>query len=223
VQGKSVVTVNKMKKSIIDYALIESAQVQSTPYPFFGVEDAFNPDARQALLADFPLIDNGGSLPLASVAVKGALARLVDEIKGDQFRALMSKKFAVNLIGKPIIITARGFSRQKDGQNHTDSKTKLITILFYVNDGWDSPDGRLRMLNSNNIDDYAEEFSSSIGQMIAFKVTDNCWHGYHAYEGQRQSLQVNYLVSEKYTSHHVYRHKISAFFKKLVKPSVVKK
>jgi hypothetical protein len=220
---KNLVTMNKMKKAIIDSAKIETAQVQSAPYPFFGVDDAFNPDARKALLADFPLIDDGGSLPLESVEVKGALAQLVDEIKGDQFRQLMAKKFTVDLKDKPIIITARGFSRQKDGQIHTDSKTKLITILFYVNDGWDSPNGRLRMLNSNNIDDYAEEFSSSIGQMIAFKVTDNCWHGYHAYEGQRQSLQVNYLVSEKYTSHHVYRHKISAFFKKLFKPSAVKK
>jgi hypothetical protein len=53
--------------------------------------------------------------------------------------------------------------------------------------------------------------------MIAFKVTDNCWHGYRSYEGQRQALQINYLVEEKYTNHHVYRHKLSAFFKKIAK------
>ncbi len=204
-------------KSIIDYTAIENASVVSEPFPFFGLEDAFDSDAHAALLADFPKIDSGGSFPLENIVITGAVARLVEEIKSDQFRDLMAKKFDVDLNDKPLVITARGFSREKDGRNHTDSKTKLITILLYVNDGWESPNGRLRMLNSDNIDDYAQEFSSSIGQLIAFKVTDNCWHGYQSYEGKRQSLQINYLVEEKYTNHHVYRHKISAFFKKLFK------
>jgi hypothetical protein len=204
-----------MNKPVIDYAAIEKAEVQKTPYPFFGVDNAFVESSHDALLNDFPSIRHGGSLPLESIAVKGELARLVDDIKSEQFRHLLAKKFEVDLQNKPIVITARGYSREKDGQIHTDSKTKLITVLLYVNDGWESANGRLRMLKSNKVDDYATEFSSSIGQMIAFKVTDNCWHGYQSYEGQRQSLQINYLVEEKYTKHHVYRHKVSAFFKKL--------
>lgn len=202
-------------KKIIDYAAINNVELESSPYPFFGIENVFDESSHAALLADFPTIKAGGSLPLDSIEVSGELAKLIDEIKSDQFRELMGRKFEVDLKDKPIIITARGFSRQKDGQVHTDSKTKLITILLYVNDGWESPDGHLRMLNSNDVDDYAAEFSSSIGQMIAFKVTENCWHGYRSYEGQRQSLQINYLVEEKYTNHHVYRHKLSAFFKRI--------
>jgi len=205
--------------SIINYEAIDNAIVTQSPYPFFGVDTAFNESSHQALLNDFPSSTYGGSLPLESISVTASLAQLVDELKGDKFRELMAKKFSVDLQDKPIIITARGYSRQKDGQVHTDSKTKLITILLYINDGWDDASGRLRMLNANNIDDYAAEFSSSIGQLIAFKVTDNCWHGYQSYEGQRQSLQINYLVEEKYTKHHVYRHKLSAFFKKLFSKS----
>ena len=204
-----------MNSSVIDYTAIEKAEVQQVPYPFFGLENAFEKSSHDELLKDFPSITHGGSLPLESIAIKGKLAQLVDDIKSEQFRRLLAKKFEVDLQDKPIVITARGYSREKDGQIHTDSKTKLITVLLYVNDGWDSASGRLRMLKSNQIDDYAAEFSSSIGQMIAFKVTDNCWHGYRSYEGQRQSLQINYLVEEKYTKHHVYRHKLSAFFKKL--------
>lgn len=200
---------------IIDYTAIENAEVQQTPYPFFGIDNVFSESSHKPLLEDFPKISNGGSFPLESIEVKGALAKLVEEIESDEFRSVMGKKFSVDLTDKPLVVTARGFSRQKDGQNHTDSKTKLITVLLYVNDGWESPNGRLRMLNANDINDYAAEFSSSIGQMIAFKVTDNCWHGYNSYEGQRQSLQINYLVEEKYTNHHVYRHKLSAFFKKV--------
>ncbi len=203
--------------NIIDYDVIEKASVESSPYPFFGIDNALKKASFDALLKDFPKIEKGGSFPLESIEVSGALADLVDEVESAEFRHLMGKKFSVDLSDKPIVITARGLSRQKDGQIHTDSKTKLITILIYVNDGWESPKGRLRMLNSNRLDDYAAEFSSAIGQMIAFKVTDNCWHGYHPYEGQRQSLQINYLVEEKYTNHHVYRHKLSAFFKKITR------
>lgn len=206
-----------MSQSIINYSAIENVDVETSPFPFFGVENVFAEEAREGLLSTFPKIEAGGSLPLNSLPIAGRFAELVEEIKSDRFRQVMAEKFQVDLSDKPLIITARGFSRAKDGQIHTDSKTKLITILLYVNDGWDSPTGRLRMLNSENLEDYAAEFSSSIGQMIAFKVTDNCWHGYHSYEGQRQSLQINYLVEEKYTWHHTYRHKLSAFFKKLFK------
>jgi len=206
-----------MSSSIINYDAINTAPVEYAPYPHLGIENAFNQEHHSALLADFPKINKGGSFPLESDSTKGAFVKLIDEIRGDQFRQALAKKFDVDLQDKPIIITARGFSRAKDGQVHTDSKTKLITILLYVNDGWESANGRLRILNSGNLDDVKTEFSSSIGQMIAFKVTDNCWHGYHSYEGQRQALQINYLVEEKYTNHHIYRHKISAFFKKLFK------
>lgn len=199
---------------MINYDAISAASVTQIPYPFFGVENALDVSSHQALLNDFPSSSHGGSLPLDSVDIKGAMARLIEEIKGDVFRQLMAEKFSVDLEDKPIVITARGYSRQKDGQVHTDSKTKLITVLLYFNDGWEYESGRLRMLRSNDINDCAEEFSSAIGQMIAFKVTDNCWHGYHAFDGQRQSLQINYLVEEKYTKHHIYRHKISAWFKK---------
>lgn len=206
-----------MPQPIINYDAISAAPVAESPYPHMGIDNVFNKEHHKALLADFPKIDKGGSFPLEPGTTNGTFGHLVEEIYSDQFRQALAKKFAVNLQDKPIIVTARGFSRAKDGKVHTDSKTKLITILLYVNDGWDSANGRLRILNSGNLDDVKTEFSSSIGQMIAFKVTDNCWHGYHSYEGQRQSLQINYLVEEKYTSHHVYRHKMSAFFKKLFK------
>ena len=208
---------NTNSETVIDYSAIEKANVCSLPYPFFGIANAFNQSSHQSLLESFPAIESGGSLPLDGLPLQGAFATLIEEINSDNFRQVMAKKFDVDLDDKPLIITARGFSRQKDGQVHTDSKTKLITILLYVNEHWDSETGRLRMLNTNDINDCAEEFSSSIGQMIAFKVTDNCWHGYHPYEGKRQSLQINYLVESKYTKHHVYRHKLSAFFKKLFK------
>ncbi|ODS24598.1 hypothetical protein AB835_02805 [Candidatus Endobugula sertula] len=201
-------------QTIINYNAIDKAVVKQRPYPFFGSDNAFSPASHAELLKNFPKITSGGSFPLDAITTTAVFNQLVEEIKSDQFRHIIEKKFSVDLKDKPLVITARGFSRQKDGRIHKDSKTKLITILLYINDGWDYKEGRLRILKSDNLNDYETEFASSIGQMIAFKVTDNCWHGYQSYEGQRQSLQINYLVEEKYTKHHVYRHKLSAFFKK---------
>lgn len=206
-----------MAEEIINYTVIDNADVNSSPYPYFAIDNIFNEDRHSSLLEDFPKINSGGSFPLSSLEIKGSIKELVKEIESDKFRNVFAKKFNVDLSNKPLIITTRGFSRSKDGKVHTDSKTKLITILIYFNDGWEFNTGKLRILNSDHLDNYASEFSSSIGQLIAFKVTDNCWHGYESFEGQRQSLQINYLVEEKYSSQHVYRHKISAFVKKLFK------
>ena len=177
-----------------------------------------NPAYQDSLVADFPELSSGGSFPLDHLDINDSLKALIKEIKSEKFRNILAAKFEVDLSEKPIVITARGYSRLRDGQNHTDSKTKLITVLIYLNDSWIEPNGRLRILNANDINDYKEEFSSSFGQLIAFKVTDNCWHGYQPFEGKRQSLQINYLVDEKHNKYHHYRHKISATFKKLFKP-----
>ena len=203
--------------TLINIEAIENKGVTSHPYPYFGLENALHQAYKDEIIKDFPILSKGGSFPLDSIEVKGSLKSLVDEISGDKFRNLIAKKFDVNLSAKPLVITARGYSRINDGKIHTDSKTKLITILIYLNEVWGSPNGRLRILNSNDIEDYKEEFSSSFGQMIAFKVTDNCWHGYQPYEGKRRSLQINYLVDQKYKKYHIYRHRVSALFKKYFK------
>ena len=204
-------------ETFINFDEIENTDVNNRPFPYFGLEKALNTDFQKDLISDFPEILKGGSFPLESIEVKDSLKGLVSEIKSEQFRALLGKKFDVNLSGKPIVITARGYSREADGKIHTDSKTKLITVLIYLNEQWDSPTGRLRILNSNDMSDCQEEFSSSFGQMIAFKVTENCWHGYLPHKGKRQSLQVNYLIDTKSSKYHFYRHKLSAFFKRYFK------
>ena len=202
-------------KDIINFDAIENAEVHRTPYPFFGIKDSLNSVYKESIVSDFPELSKGGSFPLGSIEIKESLEALISEIKSEKFREILAAKFELDLSDKPMVITARGYSRKRDGQNHTDSKTKLITILIYFNDKWTSPNGRLRILKSDDINDYTEEFSSSFGQLIAFKVTDNCWHGYLPFEGKRQSLQINYLVDEKNNKYHHYRHKISATFKKL--------
>ena len=72
--------------------------------------------------------------------------------------AAMSEKFEIDLAERPTMVTVRGQCRLKDGQVHTDPKGKLVTVLIYLNNSWESEGGRLRLLRSNaNLDDYAVE------------------------------------------------------------------
>ena len=114
------------------------------------------------------------------------------------------------------MITLRGVSRAKDGRIHTDSKSKIATILIYFNEPWTAASGKLRVLGSENMDDYVTEITPDAGAMIAFKVTENCWHGYPAFEGTRQSIQINFVEDEKAANKHGRRHGWTAKLKKMI-------
>jgi Rps23 Pro-64 3,4-dihydroxylase Tpa1-like proline 4-hydroxylase len=117
-----------------------------------------------------------------------------------------------------MMITLRGFSRKKDGRIHTDSKTKIATILIYFNESWPADTGRLRVLRGEqDMDDYVEEITPGPGSLMAFKVTDNCWHGYPSFEGKRQSIQINFLTSAAAGNKHRFFHRLSARLKSLFK------
>jgi len=110
----------------------------------------------------------------------------------------------------------RGFSRAKDGKIHTDSQSKIVTVLLYLNKNWDNSIGNLRLLKKNNdLEDYIQEISSEYGNLVAFKVTDNCWHGFMPFEGKRLSIQLNYIYPKSLNTHKI-RHKLSSSFKKLI-------
>ena len=64
-----------------------------------------------------------------------------------------------------------------------------------------------------DVEDFIEEVPCSFGSMVAFKVTDNCWHGFAPYEGKRLSIQLNYIHPESFKIHSI-RHRLSAFLKK---------
>ena len=69
---------------------------------------------------------------------------------------VMAEKYGVDLSDKPIMITVRGHAQKKDGRIHTDSKTKFLTCLLYLNDIWDESEARLRMLRKpDDIQDFA--------------------------------------------------------------------
>ncbi|MCX5467487.1 2OG-Fe(II) oxygenase [Acinetobacter nematophilus] len=202
--------------SILKLDALKDAEVITKPYPFFVVENALADNEVQAVIKDFPKIEQGGSFNIEDVEIKPNFDRFLKSLDTPEFRQILTDKFDVNVMEHPMMITLRGYSRQKDGRIHSDSKSKLLTILIYLNESWDAPNGRLRILNDDkDINNYVAEIGAGPGSLVAFKVTDNGWHGYIPYEGQRQSIQINFLTSEKANAKHKFFHGLSAKVKKI--------
>ena len=203
-------------QQILKLDALKNAPVSEQPYPFFVGENAILDSEVKAVIRDFPEIKQGGSFNLDDVEIKPNFDRLLKSIDTPEFRRILTDKFGVDVMEHPMMITLRGYSRQKDGRIHTDSKSKLLTILIYLNESWEAETGRLRILNNaTDMNDYVAEVNSGPGDLVAFKVTDNGWHGYIPYEGQRQSIQINFLTSDKANAKHKFVHGLSAKFKKL--------
>lgn len=197
---------------------LRNATLRTDPYPYTVVTDFIEPALLSAVLKDFPDIDSPGSIPVESVSGGPAYQALREALEGDEFRRAVASKFSLSLDGFPTMTTLRGVMREKDGRIHTDSKTKVITVLIYLNETWDQAGGRLRVLrNDADINDYVEEIAPLAGTTMIFRVTDNCWHGHTPVDGKRRSIQMNYLIGDGAKNKHQFFHRLSARVKNLVK------
>ena|SRR5215471_3053240 len=203
-------------RSSLDISALKSARVETEPFPFLIVPGFVRSDALEAIGADFPLIDHPGSFPLSTLSYGPAFEALADELQGPELAAVVAEKLQMNLAGSPTMITVRGQSRAADGKIHTDSRTKLVTALIYMNDSWESPRGRLRLVRSeHNLNDVVAEVPPEQGTLLLFKNEPNAWHGFEPFSGPRRVIQLNWVTSAAVVRREQTRHRISAFFKRL--------
>lgn len=198
---------------MINIALIKQTPLNNAPFPYMAIPQALSETHLTELVTEFPVIKSGGSFNEEDLQLTETFKALHQSIDSSAFRQVLTDKFHTDVTKSPLMITYRGHSRLKDGRVHTDSKSKLLTILIYFNQDWPAETGRLRILNSEDMNDVADEINPTAGCMIAFKVTDNCWHGYPPFEGTRNAIQINFLASEAANKKHKFFHKVSAKLK----------
>lgn len=203
-----------MVESTINLEALKSAPVTQEPFPYLIVPGFVKAEAMDAIEADYPKVELPGSLPLASLKYGENFKQFMQEIRGDRMTAIMAEKFGMDLTDRPTMVTVRGKCRATDGQIHTDSKTKLITVLIYMNGKWEQPGGRLRLLLSpNSLDDAFAEVPPNQGTLLAFRNQPNAWHGHESFEGQRRAIQLNWVRDRSVVWREQIRHRISAFLK----------
>ncbi len=154
---------------------------------------------------------------MADLTFGPAFGAFLAELEGPALREAVARKFAIDLAGRPTMVTVRGQARLSDGQIHTDTATKLITVLVYMNEAWEAPGGRLRLLRkSDDLESAVAEVPPAAGTLLAFRVTPNCWHGHKPASGPRRVVQLNWVVSERVVRRERLRHGLSARVKRLL-------
>ena len=201
---------------LLDLDRLRAAPLSRDPFDFVVAENFVRPQYLSAAVADFPPLGKHGSFPLDGQRYGPVFARLVAELEGADLRRAIEDKFALDLSGRPTMITLRGYSDGKDGSIHTDSATKLITLLLYMNPVWEEEAGRLRLLRrADDLDDFVAEIAPVAGTMVAFRRSANSFHGHHAHIGERRSIQLNWVTDPGVVRRELARHRWSARLKSL--------
>jgi hypothetical protein len=202
--------------SALDLAAFRATPLTKEPFDYLILPGFLKPEARAAINADYPEVIRPGSFPLSEVRYGPAFASLIGELRGDAVRAAFEEKFGIDLTDRPTMITVRGRCWERDGSIHTDSVTKLITVLIYMNSSWEDSGGQLRLLRSGeDLEDYVAEVPPEEGTLIAFRRGDNSWHGHKPFVGPRRVIQLNWVTSQGVLRYETRRHRYSAFMKKL--------
>jgi SM-20-related protein len=187
------------------------------PFEHLIVPQFIGPRPLAEINADYPKISTSGSFPVDQLSFGPAFRNFLEELNSEDFREAFEEKFGIELTGRPTITTVRGRCGPGDGKIHTDSATKIITVLIYMNESWDQPGGRLRLLrSSNDLSDIIVEVPPIAGTLLAFKRSNNSWHGHEPFVGERRVIQFNWLTSLGNRQIAMLRHHTSASFKRLL-------
>ena len=179
----------------IDLARIRNARFSRDPYPYVLSSDFLRPNSIGELKRDFPAITKPGYLTVDEVAVREGFRELIEELEGPDLTEELSQKFGIDLHDYPRLTTIMRYSQRKYGAIHTDGASKVMTMLVYMNDDWETGDGgRLRVLyDGKNYEPYAVEVPPTMGNVFAFLRSDNSWHGHLPFIGERKVIQIAWI------------------------------
>ena len=179
---------------ILDLAALETAPLERNLFDLLVVPNFVTAEALATINKDYPAISGPGNFKLEKLDYGVAFAALIAELRGPALRDLVAAKFGVNLTGCPQTITVRQFSELTDGHIHVDHRTKIITMLLYFNENWNTEEGQLRFLRSaDDLDDYVVEIAPLGGTMLAFRRSDRSFHGHKPFVGERRMIQLAWV------------------------------
>lgn len=197
----------------IDFDAFERAPLVGAPFDHVCVPNFIRPLSLPMIGRDFPKLGIAGSVPLGLAPHGPAFAALVRALRGPEIQAAFERKFGIDLAGRARMITVRERCRLEDGQVHVDSANKVITALIYMNPPWEDRGGRLRLLRSRDLDDCAAEVAPEAGTLLAFRRSENSWHGHQPFEGPRRAIQLNWVRNGFYAWQEQLRRRAIAWWK----------
>ena len=202
--------------SYLDYASFDATPLARDPFDYVVVPNFLKPETFGEVVRDYPAVPGPGSHPPAELDIRGSFKALMAELQGPDFRAAIERKFGIDLTGRPTMYTVRGFVREKDGSIHTDSASKIITVLLYMNEAWEQDGGRLRLLRSgDSLEDPVAEVAAQGGPRGGgVRAPTHSWHGHKPFSGPRRAIQLNWVTDQRVVDHEQNRHAFSSKVKK---------
>jgi len=204
---------------MFDLNAFVATPLQVDPYDFVVVPAFVKPETLKAVNRDFPEFEHAGAVVVDELTYGPAFEAMVEKLKGSTIQGLFEKKFGLDLGEYSIMMTARKYSEPSDGNIHTDSKGKIITILIYFNTEWNEEGGRLRVLRSSrDIDDYAVEVQPVSGTLLAFRRSDRSYHGFKSCQSsERRLLQMHWVVPKRAHRDATKKQRFTTHVKRLIK------
>lgn len=210
--------------SMIDLGRLDApdVMVRHKPFSFMAVNGMLPMTARDQLIRDFPRYQEAGFFEYDPARCGPTINALVAEIRSDEFALKLGVMLDVpELPTKPLLVHVSSRQNRRHGTIHTDSRSKLVTALFYFNADWPHGSaGCLRFLaNGDSISaTIAPEVRPLFGTMAAFRRSNRSFHGYLPFEGERLVIQAAWLTNEKALKRKNSRSRVSHFFKKAIGP-----
>lgn len=202
---------------VMDCAKFATTPLVREPFDFIVVPGFIRPRAVAAASAAFPAHDLSGVLPAPSCCAADGFGKLLAALRRPETTRAFADKFGLPLSADTLMVTLRQRCRQQDGRIHTDSGSKVITALIYLNEDWSDDGGRLRILRGpDDIEDMIAEVPPIAGTLLAFRRSDNSWHGHKPFEGVRRSIMLNWMIDATAARRELRRHALTARFKSFV-------
>ena len=199
--------------TLLDLAAFRATQLEMEPFEYCVVPRFLPASTLESVMPDFPAIRQGGSFPLAHLQYGPRFDELCEALRGPEMRDAFAEKFEMDLRDRPTTLTVRGHCRSKDGKIHVDSKSKLITVLIYLNGLGAESGGCLRLLRSgDDLEDYVREVPPAPGTLLCFRNGPTAWHGHASFAGVRQVLQLNWVTDAAAVRKSERRHGLSALW-----------
>ena len=199
---------------ILDLDRLREATLRRDPFDFVVVEDFVRPEYLPGLLPVFRASGVTAVFRSTRCACDAEFAGFAAELEGEALRREIERKFAIDLSGRPTMITVRGQSDGKDGRIHTDSATKLITLLLYLNPVWDERAAGCACCAGPTISTTAPPRSRrSPARWWRSGALDASFHGHYPHRGERRVVQLNWVTEPAVVRREIARHRWSARLK----------
>jgi hypothetical protein len=197
----------------------EDTLVRNEPFCFLIASGQLPDSAQDALERDFPRYASAGFFPYEAADCGAAVNALIGELTAPTMADAIGACLGIPDLGSyPSLVTICRSLNRRHGTIHTDSRSKIATALLYLNRSWpQTSEGCLRFLRrSDSIEDLVvPEVRPIYGNLVAFRRSENSFHGHLPHEGERRVIQVAWLTSEEERQRKTRRGRFSRLFKKL--------